>query len=313
MKWFKHLSTARNDEKIARLEDKCGLEGYGFYFKMLEIVAEYVDQSNRCEVTFSMSRWGRKTNISTKKFLHLVRCCSDVGLMLVQRASDDITVNIPNLLNYRDNHTKNLQATYKQDKYKEETDIKEVLRTPFTSCPEQKSSEQQTPEMESEKFSGNDGIATVKTHSLVIVELPTNKTGEFYAVTQSDVCEWESLYPAVDVGQQLRNMLGWLKSNPKRRKTKSGLSRFVNSWLAKEQNDGHKKSQNAPPGKVNGSDLFSKNNEYSGEDYDTQEENNETHSPTGRKLCLMELEEQAGRRLEARLRREQLERERTVN
>ena len=53
MKWFKHLSTARNDEKIARLEDKCGLEGYGFYFKMLELVAESVDQTDRFEVTYS--------------------------------------------------------------------------------------------------------------------------------------------------------------------------------------------------------------------------------------------------------------------
>ena len=66
MKWFKHQSTARNDEKIARLEDRCGLEGYGFYFKMLELVAEAIDQSDKCEVTYSMSRWGRQTNVTTK-------------------------------------------------------------------------------------------------------------------------------------------------------------------------------------------------------------------------------------------------------
>jgi hypothetical protein len=267
---------------------------------MLEIVAEYVDSSDRCEVTFSMSRWGRKGNITTKKFLYLARCCSDVGLMIVCRASDDITINIPNLLNYRDNHTKNLQATYKQDKYKEDKEIKEVLHTSFTSCPEQKSSEQQTPEMESEKFSGNAGIATDKTTSPVVVELPTNKTGEFYAVTQSDVCEWESLYPAVDVGQHLRNMLGWLKSNPKRRKTKNGMSRFVNSWLAKEQNDGHKKTQN-PPGKVNGSGLI---NNSQGEDYGTQRRNNEAHAATGKKLNSHEKEAAAQQRYRERKLRE---------
>lgn len=115
MKWFKHQSTARNDERIARLEDKCGLEGYGFYFKMLEIVAEGVDASDRCEVTYSISRWGRQTNISTKKFLFLAQCCHEVGLMIAQRCNDDMTINIPNLLKHRDNHTTNLQAASKQD------------------------------------------------------------------------------------------------------------------------------------------------------------------------------------------------------
>jgi len=115
MKWFKHHANARNDERIALLEDKAGLEGYGFYFKMLEIVALVIDASNKHEVTYSLSRWGRQANITSKKFIFLCQCCSDVGLMLVQRGSDNITIKIPNLLKYRDNHTKNLQVTSKQE------------------------------------------------------------------------------------------------------------------------------------------------------------------------------------------------------
>lgn len=115
MKWFKHQANARNDERLSRLEDKAGLEGYGFYFKMLEIVAEVIDATDRHEVTYSLSRWGRQANISTKKFVFLVQCCHDVGLMIAQRVDDDMIVKIPNLLKYRDNHTKNLQATSKQD------------------------------------------------------------------------------------------------------------------------------------------------------------------------------------------------------
>jgi len=71
-----------------------------------------------------------------------------------------------------------------------------------------------------------------------IIELPLNTTGQYHAVTQRDVREWESLYPAVDVGQQLRNMRGWLDANPKKRKTKGGILRFVNNWLAREQDKG---------------------------------------------------------------------------
>lgn len=60
--------------------------------------------------------------------------------------------------------------------------------------------------------------------------------GSDFPIAQKTVDELSGLYPAVDIAQQLRNMRGWLLSNPKNRKTKSGIMRFVNSWLAREQN-----------------------------------------------------------------------------
>ena len=69
------------------------------------------------------------------------------------------------------------------------------------------------------------------------IKLPLNDNTD-YAVPQSFADEMAKLYPAVDVMQQLRNMVGWLNANPARRKTASGVLRFVNSWLAREQNRG---------------------------------------------------------------------------
>lgn len=63
-------------------------------------------------------------------------------------------------------------------------------------------------------------------------------TGQEYPITQSNINEWMSLYPAVDVMQSLRNMKGWCASNPAKRKTKKGIQRFINNWLASEQNKG---------------------------------------------------------------------------
>lgn len=60
--------------------------------------------------------------------------------------------------------------------------------------------------------------------------------GSDFPITQETVDELSGLYPAVDVDQQLRNMRGWLLANPKNRKTKAGIMRFVNSWLSREQN-----------------------------------------------------------------------------
>lgn len=67
MKWFKHYSSARNDERISKVEDSTGLGGYGFYFKVLEVIAEVMDASDSCSVTYSRSRWGRQLNITDKK------------------------------------------------------------------------------------------------------------------------------------------------------------------------------------------------------------------------------------------------------
>ena len=55
---------------------------------------------------------------------------------------------------------------------------------------------------------------------------------------QSDIDSWAELYPAVNVIQELRKMKGWINSNPKKRKTEGGIKRFVNSWLAREQDRG---------------------------------------------------------------------------
>ncbi len=63
-------------------------------------------------------------------------------------------------------------------------------------------------------------------------------TGEEYPVTQENVSEWMKLYPSVDITQCLRNMKGWLISNPTKRKTSRGIMRFITTWLQKEQDRG---------------------------------------------------------------------------
>lgn len=77
----------------------------------------------------------------------------------------------------------------------------------------------------------------------VFIHLPLND-GTMFGVTEDYVDEMKSLYPAVDVDQELRSMLGWLNSNPKNRKTKSGIKRFMNGWLAREQNKAPRERNN---------------------------------------------------------------------
>lgn len=99
-----------------------------------------------------------------------------------------------------------------------------------------------------------------------------------YPIRQSQIDEWGGLYPAVDIMQELRKMAGWLDANPSKRKTKRGILRFVNGWLAREQDKGrtppqnqakNKEAEKTPTKNENGWD-FSNNDEilrkFMGED-----------------------------------------------
>jgi len=76
--------------------------------------------------------------------------------------------------------------------------------------------------------------------ALPVINLPTNRFenhGEEFTITETMFDEFWRAYPAVDLRSELKKIRLWLLSNKSRRKTKRGMLRFVNSWLAK-QHDG---------------------------------------------------------------------------
>ena len=75
----------------------------------------------------------------------------------------------------------------------------------------------------------------------------------YYPITNTLVKQYKNLYPAVDVEQELRKFTAWALSNPTKRKTKKGILRSINSWLAKVQDQGGYK--NAVNKRNNESDL----------------------------------------------------------
>lgn len=87
-------------------------------------------------------------------------------------------------------------------------------------------------EEETEVYSGEEPASPPP-----VILLPLND-GTEYPVSYGEYAEFVELYQAVDVLQQLKAMRGWLLSNKKRRKTKAGISRFINTWLSQEQNKG---------------------------------------------------------------------------
>lgn len=70
-----------------------------------------------------------------------------------------------------------------------------------------------------------------------LFSLPLND-GSVHGITQADIDSYSKLYPAVDIPQEIRKMIGWLDANPIKRKTRRGIKNFINTWLSKEQDKG---------------------------------------------------------------------------
>ncbi|MGY2573734.1 ATPase [Vibrio sp. C8] len=73
----------------------------------------------------------------------------------------------------------------------------------------------------------------------VLFKIPLNAKDTYFEVTQTYLFELRDLYPAVDVDQHIRNMIGWCTSNPQKRKTISGVRSFITKWLQREQDKGY--------------------------------------------------------------------------
>lgn len=59
--------------------------------------------------------------------------------------------------------------------------------------------------------------------------------GSSYPINQRQCAEWGTLFPAVDVPQELRKVRAFLLAYSRARKTRNGVLPFVTSWLSREQ------------------------------------------------------------------------------
>jgi hypothetical protein len=70
----------------------------------------------------------------------------------------------------------------------------------------------------------------------VFSELPCKGKRPLYQISVSYIAEMKALYPGVDIEKETLRAKGWLINNPTRGKTYSGMTRFLNSWYSKAQN-----------------------------------------------------------------------------
>lgn len=155
MRWFKHLTAASEDEFIASLEQRFGLEGYARWFKLLEAIGKGMGRGERskCSSELPLSEWQRRLKTQRRplfEFLEYLRIngrarispwphdeqefrqSSETSPLWQDFSPEKLRIEVPKLLKFVDEYQK--KSGHAPDKLPSEIDIenKKKKRTPET-------------------------------------------------------------------------------------------------------------------------------------------------------------------------------------
>jgi hypothetical protein len=209
MRWFKHLTRAHDDEKLGRLMDDFGAEGYGVYWIILERIAGEMDETDRTSLELSVRNWAKSCHISVRKWRNIAELLAKLGGFFLIQSGQRAEINCPNLLKFRDEYTEKSRHHKSKclDKLPPDTDTE--TDTEIDTDKKKKKNEQP-------KIQFQDG--------------------HFINLTDEQMGYWTDHFPAVGVKIELMKMESWLQANPTQ--VKSNYKRFISNWLTRTQDRG---------------------------------------------------------------------------
>ena len=173
-------------------------------------------------------KWGHRDRVS--RFLKKL---SNEGMIELETTHLNSVITICNYCKYQDNYAPDKASGKAPDKAagKAQTTIEQLNNeNKITNLEEDKSSSC----LEAKKIN-------------VFLSLPLNKKDELHDITDDEIELYRQLYPAIDVEQECIKILGWCIANPSKRKTKTGVAKFINTWLSKAQDQSGSRIQSNSP------------------------------------------------------------------
>jgi hypothetical protein len=71
---------------------------------------------------------------------------------------------------------------------------------------------------------------------IALLTFPCDGQRKSWGLSRDQIANWSSLYPKLDVLAECRKALAWVESDPSRRKTHRGMTRFLVDWLNRATN-----------------------------------------------------------------------------
>jgi len=169
----------------------------------------------------ALRTWAVRWNWTKDRVRRFFDLCQEQGMIRIENETLIMRITVCNFSTYdvkRDKHcdTNETQTRHKRDTNATEQERKEGKNNTIASSPK--------------KTNGS------TLPSPVFILIPTNKKDEEFQILEDDVKQFQELYPGINVKEEIMKCKAWNLSNPKQRKTKSGMMKHVNYWLSKAQN-----------------------------------------------------------------------------
>jgi hypothetical protein len=143
MRWFKHDVDCEISEGLSYLISVSGFAGYGRWFRVLEIVASKMDKSDRCHAEYPIQKWCSLLGLKQKKLISFLELTENKLKTKVVYSGNIIRIEIPNLLNKRDEYSNRSGQNRDNIRYKNKDirdkieDITTLVLDKSTPCPHQ--------------------------------------------------------------------------------------------------------------------------------------------------------------------------------
>lgn len=244
----------RTDKQVNELNDFC--------FRLWTYLLTYVDDYGRGNADPDLLKgfcFARRKDVTTKHIEKGLEELQNIDLIRLYKVEDEIYLYFPSWEKHQRIQTKKSKCPEPVDTEKNfhtvvHGGIKYSTVNNGNPPPETNRNQVEIEKETNSKLNINNykrGAKNIKVveaeEKKAVFELCTN-TGEGYPFYQDDIDSYKGLYPAVDVEQEMRNMIGWLDANPARRKTKAGMKRFVNGWLSRQQKSNKPEASEKPAG-----------------------------------------------------------------
>lgn len=92
-------------------------------------------------------------------------------------------------------------------------------------------------EIRSERI-GTDSAEVASPPSTPVLVFPCAGAVRSWSLHKDQLDHWQTLFPGVDVAAESRKALAWVESQPRQKKTASGMGRFLTSWFGRAQDRG---------------------------------------------------------------------------
>lgn len=107
MRWLKHMTNSRRDERVARLLAIQGHVAHSVWWLVLETIAEKMGTADsKCSVTYTASGWAAALCLRPQDVRLRLQQVASEGLLEATWDGPDCTVTVHNLLKYRDEYSR---------------------------------------------------------------------------------------------------------------------------------------------------------------------------------------------------------------